>query len=144
MQINLTIEGNPIPASRPRVSRWGTYNEPKYENYKKIIEVEYWNKYHNKQVFDRGVPLVAKLHFYRPIQKSLSKKEHERRARHEVKPVVKPDLDNYEKAIYDGLKSAWFDDGQIFKHENEKDYDEHPRVEIEVYEWKFEEEKEEK
>lgn len=135
MQISLTIEGAPVPAARPRVTRWGTYNEPKYDRYKKQVAIEYWNKYHNEQMFDRGVPLLAKLHFYRPIQKGLSKKEHERRAKHEVKPIVKPDLDNYEKAIYDGLKKAWFDDGQIVKHETEKDYDENPRTEIEVREW---------
>lgn len=134
MQISLTIEGAPVPAARPRVTRWGTYNEPKYDRYKKQVAIEYWNKYHNEQMFDRGVPLLAKLHFYRPIQKGLSKKEYARRANHEVKPSVKPDLDNYTKSIFDGLKHAWFDDGQITKFDIEKDYDEQPRVEIDIRE----------
>ena len=134
-QLKLIIDEDPVPASRPRVARWGTYIAEPYKSYKKYIEHLYAEKYHNKQLFDRGTPLVAHIHFYRPIQKGLSKKEHARRANHEVKPAIKPDLDNYEKAIYDGLKKAWFDDGQIVKHETEKDYDENPRTEIEVCEW---------
>ena len=134
-KLKLIIDGEPVPAARPRVTRWGTYTPPKYKAFKSKVELCYKLKYGNKQLFDRGIPLVAHIHFYRPIQKGLSKKEHARRANHEVKPAIKPDLDNYEKAIYDGLKKAWFDDGQIVKHETEKDYDENPRTEIEVKEW---------
>ena len=134
-ELVLTIDEVPIPASRPRVTRRGTYTAEPYRSYKKYIEALYAEKYRNKRLFNRGVPLIAEIHFYRPIQKGLSKKEHERRAKHEVKPIVKPDLDNYTKAVIDGLKRAWFDDGQITKYEIEKDYDEQPRVEILIEEW---------
>lgn len=134
-ELVLTIDEIPIPASRPRVTRRGTYTAEPYRSYKKYIEALYAEKYRNKRLFERSVPLIAEIHFYRPIQKGLSNKEHQRRANHEVKPFVKPDLDNYEKAVYDGLKRAWFDDGQIVKHVTEKDYDENPRTEIEVREW---------
>lgn len=134
-RLKLVIDDEPIPASRPRVSKRGTYIAEPYKSYKKYIEALYAEKYHNKQLFDRGIPLVAHIHFYRPIQKGLSKKEYLRCATHEVKPAIRPDLDNYEKAIFDGLKRAWFDDGQIIKQETEKDYDEHPRTEILIEEW---------
>ncbi|MGQ2376298.1 RusA family crossover junction endodeoxyribonuclease [Companilactobacillus zhachilii] len=134
-ELIMTVDDEPVAAARPRVTRWGTYIAEPYKSYKKYIEALYAEKYHNEQLFDRGIPLVAHIHFYRPIQKGLSKKEYLRRANHEVKPAIKPDLDNYEKAIYDGLKKAWFDDGQIVKHETEKDYDENPRTEIEVRKW---------
>lgn len=75
------------------------------------------------------------LHFYRRIQKSISKKEHARRANHEVKPAIKSDIDNYTKSVFDGLKMAWFDDGQIVETHAFKDYDENPRTEIEIREW---------
>lgn len=139
MKLKLIIDGNPVPASRPAFSsklKGGkAYIQPKYRIYKNNVEVEYWDKYHNKQIFERGVPLVATIHFYRQIQESISKKEHDRRAKHEVRPTVKPDLDNYLKAILDGLKRAWFDDGQITDFHIKKDYDERPRVEVLIEEW---------
>lgn len=143
-QLKLIIDEDPVPASRPRFSSFGgkkrAYTDKKYRIYKNGIKVLYWDKYHNKQLFERGIPLIAHIHFYRPIQKSLSKVEHARRANHEVRPTIKPDLDNYTKGILDGLKHAWFDDGQITDFDISKDYDEHPRVEVEIEEWKFEQE----
>ncbi len=143
-QLKLVIDGEPVPASRPgfNSNRPGSkgYTRSKYRMYKNGIKILYWDKYHNKQLFERGVPLVAHIRFYRRIQKGLSRAEHKRRANHEVKPTVKPDLDNYEKAVFDGLVKAWFDDGQIVKHDTEKDYDEHPRTEILIEEWTHEKE----
>ena len=138
-KLKLIIDDEPVPASRPRFSsqgnkKWG-YTDKKYRNYKNKIKDSYRDKYHNKQLFERGVPLVAHIRFYRKIQKGLSKAEYKRRANHEVKPTVRPDLDNYEKAVFDGLAKAWFDDGQIWKYDTEKNYDEHPRTEILIEEW---------
>jgi len=134
-QLKLIIDGEPVPAARPRVTRWGTYTPPKYKTFKSNVELCYKLKYGNKQLFERGVPLVAKFHFYRSIQKGLSKKEYARRVSHEVRATVKPDLDNYIKAIQDGLKAAWFDDGQVTDYIVSKDYDENPRTEILIEEW---------
>jgi len=138
-QLKIIIYGEPVPASRPRFSSFGgkkrAYTDKKYRIYKNEIKTLYWDKYHNKQIFKKGAPLVAHIRFYRRIQKGLSKVEYKRRANHEVKPTVKPDLDNYEKAVFDGLAKAWFDDGQIWKHDTEKNYDEHPRTEILIEEW---------
>lgn len=134
MKLILTVDGEPVAAARPRVTRWGTYTPPKYKAFKAKVELCYKLKYGNEQLFERGVPLLAKFHFYRPIQKGLSKIEHARRASHKVRPTVKPDLDNYIKAIQDGLKASWFDDGQVTDYLVSKDYDERPRTEIEVRE----------
>lgn len=138
-ELRLVIDGEPVPASRPRFSSRGGkkrgYTETKYRIYKNGIKILYWDKFHNKQLFKKGVPLIAHIRFYRRIQKGLSKAEYKRRANHEVKPTVKPDLDNLEKAVFDGLEKAWFDDGQIWKHDTEKNYDEHPRTEILIEEW---------
>jgi Holliday junction resolvase RusA-like endonuclease len=132
MLMKITIKGEPVAAPRPRFSRWGTYNTPKYTKYKTSIEEQYRAEFNDEQLFDRGEPLRVELHFYRGIQKSVSKKEHERRANHEVRPAVKSDIDNYTKSILDGLKKAWFDDGQIVELVAIKDYDENPRVEVKV------------
>lgn len=142
-ELKLIINGNPVPASRPVFSSRGrskrAFIAPKYRAYKNGIEVDYWNKYRNRQLFDRDVPLIATIHIYRRIQKGLSKTEYNRRANHHVRPTVKPDLDNYIKAVQDGLKRAWFDDGQITEYRAKKDYDKKPRVEILVEEWTDEE-----
>lgn len=130
----MTVDDEPVAAARPRVTRWGTYTPPKYKAFKSKVELQYRMQHHNKQIFERGLPLVAHYHFYRSIQKGLSKKEHDRRARHEVRPTVKPDLDNYIKAIQDGLQACWFDDGQVTDYHVSKDYDEHPRVEVKICE----------
>lgn len=138
-QLKIVIDEEPVPASRPRFSSFGgkkrAYTDKKYRIYKNEIKMLYWDKYHNKQLFKKGAPLVAHIRFYRRIQKGLSKVEYKRRANHEVKPTVKPDLDNYEKAVFDSLTKAWFDDGQIWKHDTEKNYDEYPRTEIVIEEW---------
>ncbi|WP_192918016.1 RusA family crossover junction endodeoxyribonuclease, partial [Companilactobacillus halodurans] len=110
-QLKLVIDGEPVPASRPgfNSNRSGSkgYTRSKYRVYKNGIKILYWDKYRNKQLFQRGVPLVAHIRFCRRIQKGLSKAEYKRRANHEIKPTVKPDLDNYEKAVFDGLAKAW-------------------------------------
>ncbi len=85
-QLKLIIDGEPVPASRPRFSsqggkKWG-YTDKKYRIYKNGIKVLYWDKYHNKQLFKKGAPLIAHIRFYRRIQKGLSKAEYKRRANH--------------------------------------------------------------
>lgn len=52
------------------------------------------------------------------------------------RPIVKPDLSNYVKAIEDGLnKIVWKDDSLIVHEETDKFYSENPRIEIEVEQW---------
>ncbi|WP_152640076.1 RusA family crossover junction endodeoxyribonuclease, partial [Streptococcus pneumoniae] len=57
----------------------------------------------------------------------------------EIIPVgKKPDIDNYEKALYDSMSGIVFqDDGQIALHDVGKFYSLNPRieVEVEVMEW---------
>lgn len=73
--------------------------------------------------------------FYRPVQKSISKIERKRRLTGESLPVVKPDIDNYVKAILDALNGVAFkDDSQIIALNAKKLYSDKPRTEIEIKE----------
>lgn len=48
---------------------------------------------------------------------------------------VKPDLDNYVKAVYDSISDSgvvWKDDGQVVSSVAEKRYSRNPRIEIEI------------
>lgn len=70
---------------------------------------------------------------YRPIQKSVSKIEHTRRATGMSLPVVKPDTDNYIKSFLDALNGViWIDDALITDLHVKKRYSDHPRIEMEV------------
>ncbi|MCC4358536.1 RusA family crossover junction endodeoxyribonuclease [Limosilactobacillus reuteri] len=81
-------------------------------------------------------PLSVKIRFYRPIQKNLTKKVRNDRLSGKERPIVKPDLSNYVKAIEDGLnKIVWKDDSLIVHEETGKFYSENPRIEIEVEQW---------
>ena len=47
----------------------------------------------------------------------------------------KPDIDNYEKALYDSMSGIVFkDDGQIALHDVGKFYSLNPRIEVEIEE----------
>lgn len=49
-------------------------------------------------------------------------------------PIVKPDLDNYDKAILDALNGlAYQDDAQIVRKLSEKCYDLHGRIVVELW-----------
>ena len=50
----------------------------------------------------------------------------------------KPDIDNYEKALYDSMSGIVFkDDGQIALHDVGKFYSLNPRIEIEIEEMRW-------
>ena len=73
--------------------------------------------------------------FYRPIPNAISKTERKRRLTGESLPVVKPDIDNYVKAILDALNGVAFkDDSQIIALNAKKLYSDKPRTEIEITE----------
>ena len=79
--------------------------------------------------------LAIEVSFYRPVQKSLSKKERARRLSGEHRPTVKPDLDNYIKSALDGLNGIlWTDDARIVDLHAHKHYSDRPRIEITVRE----------
>lgn len=79
--------------------------------------------------------LSVEIKFYRPIQKSLSKKERDRRLSGKHKPIVKPDLDNYVKSALDALNGVlWVDDARIVELHAFKYYSVSPRIEVIVKE----------
>ncbi|MCT3020861.1 RusA family crossover junction endodeoxyribonuclease [Pediococcus pentosaceus] len=127
--IKLTIPGEPIPASRPRVTRHGfTFTAEPYRSYKEkahqVIKQQYLD-----------TPISGALHvqikFYRSVQKSVSKLERHRRLSGLHRPTMKPDIDNLFKAVTDACTGiVWKDDNQIVSTKSDKFYSEDPRVEI--------------
>ena len=81
--------------------------------------------------------LRAKLRFYIKPPQYISKiKKNQQALLDEIIPVdKKPDIDNYEKALYDSMSGVVFkDDGQISLHDVGKFYSLNPRIEVEIEE----------
>lgn len=133
-QLFFTFEIEPVPQLRPRVSSRGgyvrVYDPPKVKNFKNLLRSLASSQYTRPPLIG---PLSVSLTFYRPVQKSISQSERERRLSNQSKPVVKPDTDNYIKSTLDALNGVlWHDDSQIVKIEAEKRYGETGKIIISV------------
>ena len=108
-----TIRIDPVPASRPRVARYGTYYAPKYTQYRKDLARELSKVKGNKLIYDN--PLVIDVTFVIPLPKSYSKKKSAELVGEYC--ISNMDLDNLEKALYDAMNGVIFaDDKQIVQH----------------------------
>jgi Holliday junction resolvase RusA-like endonuclease len=75
--------------------------------------------------------LMLVIKAFKPIPKSMPKYKRTLAIAGEIKPVTKPDLDNYVKAIKDALRGViWIDDCQVVTCHSHKLFGEIPRVEI--------------
>tara|TARA_R110002073_G_scaffold100767_1_gene229122 strand:- start:219 stop:620 length:402 start_codon:yes stop_codon:yes gene_type:complete len=106
---------NPTPASRPRVTRWGTFYGKKYKGFKKDMDELLENV--DKEWLE-GL-IFADMTFFVAIPKSWSKKKKKLKSGQWCDNNA--DLDNYEKAILDSLSGAYFhDDRQIVQQQSKK------------------------
>ena len=140
MKLVLNIE--PKPQSRPRFARRGnfttTYEDKDMKSWRNQCQLLISNQYIGQPVLEGA--LKARVRFYiKPPQYISKVKRNQQALLDEIIPVgKKPDIDNYEKALYDSMSGIVFqDDGQIALHDVGKFYSLNPRieVEIEVMEW---------
>lgn len=141
MELIFNIE--PQQQERPRATGRGrfirVYDPPKTAKFKRELKQLATEMYHDAPLEGE---IYLKVAFYRKIQKSISKKEHDRRASGTHRPIVKPDLDNYIKSTLDALNGViWTDDATIVELNTSKWYADDPRIEIEVKELKNDEER---
>ena len=132
----MIFEIEPVEQARPRAAYIGRriimYDPEKVKNFKK--ELSQLAKLHYRDDPLDGA-LEIEISFYRPVQKSLSKKERARRLSGEHRPTVKPDLDNYIKSTLDALNGIlWTDDAYIVDLHAHKYYSDDPHIEITVKE----------
>lgn len=135
MKLVLNIE--PKPQSRPRFARRGnfttTYEDKSMKAWRNSCQLLIANQYMGQPILEGA--LRARLRFYIKPPQYLSKvKKYHQALLDEVIPVdKKPDIDNYEKALYDSMSGIVFkDDGQIALHDVGKFYSLNPRIEIEI------------
>lgn len=98
LNIAFSIPLDPVPASRPRVSKWGTYYPARYRNYLKAAkdEVKKWASENLKAPLAGQLQASFQFHVKRPKTSKLE--------------CPKPDLDNYVKSVLDCLSGFVFDD----------------------------------
>lgn len=107
-----------------------TYDPPKSKAYKELVQRQARAQWHSEPL--QGA-LACKVKVYRPIQKSSSKHQKELKEAGIIRPVQKPDIDNYFKGVTDPLTGiVWEDDNQIVHAEIDKYYSNDPRIEIEL------------
>jgi Holliday junction resolvase RusA-like endonuclease len=80
-------------------------------------------------------PVSVQVCAYVPIPKGWSKRKRTLALAGEIRPTVRPDIDNYLKSACDALNSVvWIDDKQVIDGRVEKFYSERPRLRIVVTE----------
>jgi len=106
MYLYLKLLQNPVPASRPRVTRWGVYFGKKYTAYRDAAPVTIAEAVKLAGVEDllplKDTLLVSAI--YEVQQPKKTKLQY-----------PNPDIDNYDKSLFDCLGKAgiWDDDKQI-------------------------------
>ena len=112
----------PVPASRPRVTRWGTYYSATYRKWKEAAETFFAEA---AELLEG--PLEVIITVICPHPKTVKR------------AIPRGDVDNYAKAALDVVtktKSAWLDDEQVVRLSVQKRFvysDETPGTRIAVF-----------
>ena len=131
--MKIIIQGKVQAKQRPRFNGKITYTPEQTKNYENWVKLSFINQYPNFKPLENELALSIKAYF--EIPKSVSKKKREQMLNGNIRPTIKPDLDNIAKSILDALnKLAYLDDKQIVLLKVEKFYDVNPRVELMVEE----------
>lgn len=135
-QIRFIVPGEPFGKERPKFARVGSYTKtytPKrtVQHEKEIATI--FKEVAKGQMFKKNMPLDIRIVAYYPIPKSTSKKKRKEMLEYRIRPVVKPDLDNVAKLVYDALNGvAWHDDNSIVDTQVRKFYSDNPRVDVSI------------
>lgn len=113
--MKLVFEIDPVPASRPQVTRWGVFYPKKYKQFRKDMDKLLLKEH--RVLLDR--PLKLDVTFFVHLPKSYSKKKRDEMDGTYCATTF--DLDNLEKAIYDCMTGyIYVDDRQIVQHTTRK------------------------
>ena len=123
----------PVAKGRPRFARKGnfvkTYTPKKTLDFEKQVKI--YASLHMRDKKPLECPLELRIVCHRYIPSSFSKKKTIGAINKEIYPTTRPDVDNYAKAVLDGLNGVLFkDDSQIIRLISEKYYSSTPQVEV--------------
>jgi len=128
--IKIIIPGVPVAQGRPKFGKGHAYDPQKSRDYKAYVGMMAANQMRNVPPTNAAARLTVKV--YRPMPKAFSKKKKVEAMNGVLRPMTKPDLDNYIKGIKDALNGiVWGDDSQVVEYgPSGKWYSDRPRVEI--------------
>lgn len=133
--IAFTVPGQPVGKGRPRVSARGgfarLYTPAQTASYESRVAMAGHMAMGDCAVLEGAV--AVRLDISVQIPASWSRKKQAAALAGEILPTTKPDIDNVEKAIFDGLNNVvWKDDVQVVEVTKKKRYGEQPGVRVEV------------
>lgn len=98
--LKIRLAGDPVPAARPKVSRFGTYYPKTYRAFRTAMELVVRKLFANRQPMAGPLSVVLSVFVKKPKTSKM------------VYPIG--DVDNYAKAYLDSLNGhAWHDDRQV-------------------------------
>lgn len=135
MVIRFTVPGAPIGKGRPRVGKIGgharLFTPEKTANYEGLVAFAGRQAMAGQPLIEGAVSVVMDVRLEVPA--SWSKKKQARALAGQEHPTKKPDIDNVEKAIFDGLNGVvWKDDVQVVDVCKRKRYADVPGVTVEI------------
>ena len=135
--VNFMVEGTPVPKGRPRFVRRGKF----VSTYSPKTTVDYETKVAEAAQLAMGssepleTPVGAYIYITLPIPASYSKKRKQDCLSGNERPTKKSDIDNYCKAVFDGMNGIVFlDDSQVVSLHSTKVYGTIGMVEVMVKE----------
>jgi Holliday junction resolvase RusA-like endonuclease len=135
--VTFIVEGTPVPKGRPRFARRGKF----VSTYSPKTTVDYETKVAEAAQVAMGssepleTPVGAYIYITLPIPASYSKKRTQACLSGEERPTKKSDIDNFCKAVFDGMNGIVFlDDSQIVSLHSTKVYGTIGMVEVMVKE----------
>ena len=135
--LSFTVHGIPIAKGRPRVTTQGkfprVYTPAKTQRYEDQIRCEAANAMGGRAPLDEPIAMVVTAYVAMPKTISKSNKRRTEALDGVLKPVTRPDADNYAKAALDGCNAIIFrDDSLVTDLIVRKRYAERPRLTITV------------
>jgi len=133
--LTITIPGTPIPKGRPKLTTRGgiarAYTPAKTRAFEDAIRCEAAAAMGQRAPLDEAVSMVVTAYVAPP--KSMSKKRRQEALDGVLKPITRPDADNYAKAALDGCNAILFrDDSLVTDLIVRKRYSERPRLTITI------------
>ncbi|AYC28704.1 RusA family crossover junction endodeoxyribonuclease [Paenisporosarcina cavernae] len=126
------IVGEPVAQGRPRAGKTAKgktvlYDPLKSRDFKQYVQLV--ASQHAPSNLIEG-PIVLHVDIYKSIPKALQTKPKQKLIEAgQLRPITKPDVDNYVKGVKDGMnKIIWNDDSQVVELTVRKFYSNNPKV----------------
>ena len=137
MTIRFTVPGEPRPSRRRSTvinGRAMRYQTKESKLAQQTVQQFAWAAMNGEPPLDG--PVVVRLDVYRAKGRPASKQGKAKAEARQIRPITRPDCNNYGKLIEDGLNGICFvDDAQVVELVVAKWYSATPRIEVTVTPW---------